>query len=282
VRRIAALGDSITFGNRLALEDTWPHQLGELLAGEGVQVMNLGVGGYRTSQEVAMLKHVGLGLDPDLVVVGFCLNDLGDVSPNLQYIERAARYGESPWYRARIAQFVQVWIDHLTAAKRDFEFLDAEPASEPLGPEIEALQSELRESLTGLDDPPQFLGWYATPYRVERLRHELAALGAIARAHELPVVVVVVPYLEDHPLYQLAYRILELETERAGFHYVSVYDAFRAGGFENLQRGEKGDSVHPNRAGHAILARALEAKLREIGWLANNGDGAAAADAAGP
>jgi lysophospholipase L1-like esterase len=81
--RVLALGDSFTFGNGVAVEDTWVQQLEGLLAAElgAVEVVNGGfaTGDHQPGGYVAWLASDGLALDPDLVVVGLCLNDLGDV-----------------------------------------------------------------------------------------------------------------------------------------------------------------------------------------------------------
>jgi len=88
--RAIAIGDSITYGNKLPVELTYPHQLDELLNHLGYrnEVLNFGVGGYDILQAVSLFESRGLIYKPDLVIVGFCLNDIGIASPNLEYIVR--------------------------------------------------------------------------------------------------------------------------------------------------------------------------------------------------
>lgn len=79
VRRVLCLGDSVTFGFRLANDsDTYPAQLESVLrsGGEQVQVINAGVDGYSPWQEKLFLEQTGIRYQPDLVVVGFVLNDV--------------------------------------------------------------------------------------------------------------------------------------------------------------------------------------------------------------
>lgn len=76
--RIIALGDSVTHGLYGAShEQSWPAQLEKEFFGNGfeVEVINEGIIGYNTEQELIHFKHFGLGLDPDLVVLAFVLND---------------------------------------------------------------------------------------------------------------------------------------------------------------------------------------------------------------
>ena len=59
--------------------------LADLLAPRGVEVLNLGVGGYGTAQQLLTLEEDGLRYRPDLVVLGFFLGN--DVQNNSRAIE---------------------------------------------------------------------------------------------------------------------------------------------------------------------------------------------------
>jgi lysophospholipase L1-like esterase len=80
--RIVALGDSVTFGWGVNDADTFCSQLEHDLRtqhpGVDLEVVNLGVPGYATRQEVALLKRSLRELQPDVVLVGFYTNDLPD------------------------------------------------------------------------------------------------------------------------------------------------------------------------------------------------------------
>lgn len=77
VVRIAALGDSHTFGHGVADDETWPAVLERTLDGAAtpVEVMNCGVNGYDADQVFALLEKRVLDWNPDLVVYGFFCND---------------------------------------------------------------------------------------------------------------------------------------------------------------------------------------------------------------
>ncbi len=82
VYRILVLGDSIAMGLRTDdTDDIFPSALERTLraSGRNVEVLNFGVSGYNTQQEVAMLADRGLAFDPDLVVLQYCLNDRAHV-----------------------------------------------------------------------------------------------------------------------------------------------------------------------------------------------------------
>lgn len=80
--RILVLGDSVTFGWSLRGEDTYASQLASLLAtlrpNQRVDVINAGVSGYGTWQELRWLQETGLALEPDVVIVQAHLNDAAD------------------------------------------------------------------------------------------------------------------------------------------------------------------------------------------------------------
>ena len=82
-RRIVYLGDSVTFGYMIARwEDTWAHALADSLVARDaipVETVNLAVEGYSQWQEYIVLSTEGAKYSPDLVVVGFVLNDVTEM-----------------------------------------------------------------------------------------------------------------------------------------------------------------------------------------------------------
>src|SRR5882762_6703579 len=91
--RVLVLGDSVTFGHGSVYAHTYPYLLEQRLKAwrpdVDWQVWNAAVPGYNTSQELAQLLEVGDRFKPDLVVVGFFLNDLIDNQP----VRPASRLG---------------------------------------------------------------------------------------------------------------------------------------------------------------------------------------------
>lgn len=77
--RIMVLGDSITWGVGLPAEKRYTNLLEGFLRdvapGLGAEVLNFSMPGIGTSHEAALLHVYQDVVDPDMVVVGFCLND---------------------------------------------------------------------------------------------------------------------------------------------------------------------------------------------------------------
>ncbi|PYR27859.1 MAG: hypothetical protein DMF98_04575 [Acidobacteria bacterium] len=77
--RIACIGDSWTFGMNVDQDRTYPSRLLARLRDaqpdSNVEVMNFGVLGYSSFQGVQLLKSRVLPLAPDVLVIGFGMND---------------------------------------------------------------------------------------------------------------------------------------------------------------------------------------------------------------
>lgn len=69
-RRLLFLGDSFTMGTQVREEATFAAQADSLLP-EQVRVINCGVDGYNTYQELAYYRYFGRPLEPDIVVLCF-------------------------------------------------------------------------------------------------------------------------------------------------------------------------------------------------------------------
>jgi hypothetical protein len=79
ITRIIALGDSFTWGWGVGDNEIYTEALESLLP--RVEVINLGVAAFATKQEFDYLKMKGMKYDPDIVMLGFCLNDIVGNSP---------------------------------------------------------------------------------------------------------------------------------------------------------------------------------------------------------
>ena len=283
-RRIAVLGDSITFGNHLARAEVYPEVLERRLAEEGLDfdVLNLGVGGYDPVQEVRLFETVGLEFRPELVVVGFCVNDLGVVSVTMEHSWQEDER-DDPLYASRLAQ----WFHEIAGerarraasgrANRDdvYAATFADQIDEVTDPELlaamERLGAELARRNQAAPDPGAVNArripprWFADPNRVGRAQYAFGKLARLSEEHGFDVAVLLIPYLEEtdwEPAYDVLRRLVALH----GFELLEVGDAFAAEGLTGL-RIDARDTVHPNATGHALMAgRLLEHVLaREAG-----------------
>ena len=99
--RIVVLGDSVAFGYGVDLEDSFPKVLERLLndVGTGHEVLNFGVGGYNTTQEVELYRERAQLWQPDVVLLSYVMNDampMGNVLAGVREKGGEKRSGFSP------------------------------------------------------------------------------------------------------------------------------------------------------------------------------------------
>jgi hypothetical protein len=160
VDRILCVGDSFTWGWGVEQEDIYTRRLERLLsaAGRPTEVLNAGVGGYGTDQELLYLRRAGLRFRPDIVICQASGTDLEDITLGASqgmYFKpyflksqagslRLAQFPVPPmrglnrlayWVsrRSRLAYFIRHRIDTTTLGHRvgESEPAPAPPKSEP-------------------------------------------------------------------------------------------------------------------------------------------------------
>ena len=75
--RIMMLGDSLTFGWGVAVEDTFSNRVEQMYRQDDVnaEVINTGVGNWNTIQQVQFFLTKGYRFEPDIVVLNYFVND---------------------------------------------------------------------------------------------------------------------------------------------------------------------------------------------------------------
>ncbi len=260
VRRVLVLGDSATFGEGVASEEAFPAVLERELgrraaAGDGRwEVLNAGVEGYNTVAEVAWLELYGLALRPHAVVVGFNLNDF-DHAPVMNALGLLTRdldqriVASSPVHRSELLLLLR-WLAWGPPG--------LPPAPQGLPP------PPRRDGFTGLDRyvsalrkqywaQPTDDRWHAMVAALARLRHLTAERG-------IDLLVAILPDGDQlnvsdpdlRPQQRMAALCADL-----GLPCLDLHPHFVASGIPNLHF----DIMHPNAAGHRIVARVLADRL---------------------
>jgi lysophospholipase L1-like esterase len=268
-QRVIVLGDSIAFGNNLPLEDTFTFQLQQRLVSQrrDVEVLNFGVGGYDTLQEVSLLETRGLKYHPDLVVVAYCLNDISIASVDLAHIQRMQPSHYNFLYESRLAQLISVSIETIRLKNSLKHMNDPQVFHREYENQIDPISDEESELLDLMNQAPKWPSttWYGERDRVGRLRFGFRRLARISQENGFPVVIMIVPLLLDKGgaySHGAAHRIVEMEARRAGFDTIDLTDQFMRAGVGNLTLS-LGDIIHPNKVGHTIMADSLSAFIGE-------------------
>ena len=246
VFRVLLLGDSIVMGSGASERDTLPAILEQTLSRRRperkFEVINAGVSGYGLPEEYLVLKEDGLALSPDLVVLGFCLNDVpGTVFADLINPRRDLAFPGKDFLLAHsaLARFFQERYNRL-GLRNDFFGL-ADQLAAPPGSSLDRRVSA---------------GWLA-------YRQELQPLLDLCRQNRLPFLLVAFPHqaqFEDRnhefrPQHELARMAREMS-----FDLLDPAPAFT----ERLDRVYYfGDPVHPSAYGHQLVAEQIADRLAE-------------------
>jgi hypothetical protein len=103
--RIAVLGDSFVEALQVPLESTFWTVAGQELQGcswlgkQRIEVLNFGVSGYGTAQELLTLRHNVWGYNPDIVMLAFTTgNDVSDNSRKLKQLKQLKQSKFIPYF----------------------------------------------------------------------------------------------------------------------------------------------------------------------------------------
>jgi len=266
-RRILVLGDSVVFGFHLPFEETLGAKLERELerrTGQPYRVLNGGVEGYNTVNQLAWLRRYGFAQAPDAVVLVFNLNDY-DYGPvmganGVLTTNRSERV--STWSLANLSDFYVLlrWLYKLATRPPA-----ANDATGPAGDDGESGTGGQKFLLFDRFVSNLRKQYYREP-NDERWPQMIAALRALrdeTARRGIPLLVAVLPDgdqigVSDPDLLPQR-RLAEICAEE-GLDCLDLRPVFAA------HAGEGDlflDIMHPNAAGHTIVARALADRLDE-------------------
>ena len=240
--RVLSLGDSFAWGASVEFEDAYPQRLERALTRrrrEAWQVVNLALPGMNTVDEEGQLRTEGLAYSPDVVLLGFVLNDSED--------EQAAE-----------ARRVADWTE---ARSRPPGLLGHSALFRMIKTRLWAT-AENRRRITGYksmyaDDAP---GWIAS-------RRALKQMGVLCRERGLPFVVAIFPLFgnpldERYPFPEIHTKVAQAAAE-AGAKVVDLLPAYRGLRWDILVV-DGVDDEHPNEIAHRIAANVLLHAFDEV------------------
>jgi len=237
--RIAALGDSYTFGLGVRVEEAYPEMLEKLLneslasQGRHFSVLNFGVLGYCTREEALVLRYKALAWDPDIVIIGYVLND-----PETDPVQLTpAAFGKTHWWRYFHLFRMIARVEYNREVNRlgggdYYKYLHAE-AGEKWQSVVQAF-SETRD--------------LTSPRRI-------------------PVLVVIFPMVHgslwaetwaDYPYLEIHKQVADLAIQN-GFQVVDLYEVYRHFALRDVIISPRDD--HPTHLGYLLAARAIAEKL---------------------
>ncbi len=263
--RIVVLGDSITFGIAIPFESLYSEQLESLFHKNkrNVEVINTGLLGYDTLAEVSTLEQAGIQFDPDLVIVGYCINDL-NISSDLAKVMEIEKY-RSWIYKSRLVQFISAKTTilqerfNMSKMNKESEFIKQNnDYISPIGDEP-ALDKIIRQTkATGNDR--WWNNAYSSKAHIGKLRYSFEKLKRMQDKNGFNVLIMFFSSFHDHEgskdMNRLIYNTVEHESSRMGFDIINSYSTFESVGFKKL-RNTDDDKIHPNALGHKLASEIL-------------------------
>ena len=231
LRRIAFLGDSVTFGYELEPSDSYSAIAEVLLRerGEPAEVLNVALPGWSTRQERIAYQRIVRKYRPDRVVLGLCLNDIAEMQNNLSRPAGPLATAYRHSYLVRALMSAQRW-------------------------EIE----RVADLFTDTDSGPVRRGWQLTLDEISRLAEEIRRDGA-------RFALLVLPFrfqVGERPPPPIPQQLLEAFARAEGIDYLDALPALRPLGVEGFI-----DYDHLSRRGAEAVAEAIVAS----GLLADDG-----------
>lgn len=248
-RRIIAIGDSYTWGDKIGSTDSlWTNHLEAGLGDSGpTEVINMAQRGWTTANEEEYLATVGWQFAPDLVVVQFFANDALPSGPGLQ------REGER-------------WVRVIPSRMRDT----------PVGQSALAYLLERAVNQWRVAADPA--GGYSALYRddavgLAQFRDALRAIGDSARARGVPALLVLFPVFapgqwnaDSYPLREIHARVLR-EASAAGLDTLDLAPVFAAAQQDGRTWWALSWDSHPNAAAHRVAGDAVARAITQRGLL---------------
>ncbi len=235
--RIAVLGDSFTYGWGINnVNDTYPKVLEMKLNSIGTkryEVLNLGIPGYNTPEELDTLKKKVAAYNPDLIILGYVLNDFIDADKNV-----TVKYLQLP--------YVGFWLRNVLYS---YYFIEtrANKLIENLG-----YKQNYEDSLVTRYSSEKDIAYNSGLFR---------EFSDETRKKNLSTVIVLFPMIynfEDYP-FEKANEFVRNISDTYGFEMVDLLDAYKAYP-ENELVINKYDS-HPNELAQRIAADQIYASL---------------------
>jgi lysophospholipase L1-like esterase len=247
VHRVVALGDSFAWGAGVEFDDAWPRRLQRGLGyhrHEQWEVVSLALPGMNTVEQAEQLSTEGFGWDPDVVILGYCLNDSEDE-------DAAETRRAEDWEELRAER----------RARREGSLLSRSALWQTVASRVDATLENRRRIANYLsqyrDDYP---GWVAG-------RRALADMAAASRAHGVPFVVVVFPLfgnpLDDAYPFVSIHEKVDRAVRDAGAHVIDLLPAYRGLRWEGLVVDGPRDE-HPNEIAHRIAENVILSSLDDI------------------
>ncbi|MDI3467571.1 MAG: hypothetical protein OJF50_006392 [Nitrospira sp.] len=241
ITRVLVIGDSVTEGSGVGQDQIFTHYVQDSL-GSRYEVINLGMSGLNTPQEVHLLEMEGLKYEPDVVVLNFVLNDC-DFYSELRAAERFQNEKD-----ARVGLLGDMTIDpRMKRWLKSFALLYF----------VKNRIEYIKGWATGQEEANYHTALWQNPECRKRVVAGFDHLRSLQQKYSFKVHVVVWPLLMDYERYEFSEIhswLMEMARQR-GFQFLDLRPTYATKSYRELQVTAE-DNVHPNGEGHRLAAQA--------------------------
>lgn len=229
--RVVVIGDSVTFGAGVNLNESFTEVLENMLNEkhgvrgtdfskfEDFEVLNFGISGYGTVQEVEMLDARGLKYEPDVVIVAYVLNDPG--TNDIVFSPKS--------YPSHFAGLIYTRAMLITRKLYYAAFLKED-----------------------------YINFIHSGNSFENVGKAFDRLSAMAKEKNFKAYVIIFPvYFEGDYKWKDVHAKVKAGAEQSGLKVIDLYDNM----INTSSLNPMTDPYHPNPEGHRIAARAIYDKI---------------------
>lgn len=260
--RLLNIGDSVTFGVLVGNDETYANQLEGMLnqadSTHSYDVINAGVQRYFLYQEVDYLRLNGLELEPDIVVAGLYINDLGFRPATWEREYEKGRekiatvlWNHIPFIMNNIKNSAFVGL----LRNRYFKLKHATRGKNSISYKI----------LNGIKDAQMKKLWNAAEGYIDELK-------TICESRNIKLLLVFFPganqVVSDYPAASYPLEFVKM-AEKKGIDFIDLLPVFKQhynGDIRSLYFRYNG---HPNAYGHHLAAEAIFNKLATNNFLSS-------------
>ncbi len=254
VFRILGLGDSTTFGQGVVLEDTYlkklEKRLNEAALDPRFEVINCGRQAWNTTQELEFLRTEGLKYQPDMLIVGFSLNDPEPVENTRTYA---------------LASLLPPLLEERLAWSYFYFFIRFRYS---LFLEGSGLKSSYVDYLKVLYDPARNEGW---PEFVAALK----GIAEVGRELGIKVLLVLSPVMardfDRYPFLEEHRQVRDLGLQ-SGMLVVESLPYFQNQGLDGTSLWVTPWDAHPNAFAHQLFSDAIYQALVDNDLIIEDAD----------
>jgi lysophospholipase L1-like esterase len=258
-RRVVFIGDSVVFGSGVQERDRFTELLqeDERVKNAQIEILNMGVNSYTFGHYLTLARIGFMGVEPDLVIVGFTLNDirrmggeaplrrLGRIKGDMKGSKGTKWYSKPQWLSR-----MQEYLDRTYAGKL-VEYVG--DVMVMLGTSEEELKNYHTKWMRSV-----VANWKEASNR-EHLRGEIRAFREEMERRDIPFVFLLFPEFNDlrqPEEFSFPRESITGLLDELAIGYCSAYDAFAAHErIDSLFLPQ--DSVHYTPAGHRVIRDVL-------------------------